>query len=118
MVRLVAKDAIPSSFAWPAQIAKGVSGSDALALLIPQDLARRLLPAEDFRTLMQYAHEGVPTDCGPDWSPAAIQAARAAGPHDIALLPENVTLMWEDIEYQVKAGFVSLISETQLFGGG
>jgi hypothetical protein len=32
-----------------------------------------------------------------------------------ALLPENVTLMWEDIEYQVKAGFVTLVTETGLF---
>ncbi len=86
-----------------------------MSLLIPQDLARHLLPAGAYKTLVEYSRCGVPTDCGPDWSRAAVEAAKAAGPHVSALLPENVTLMWEDIEYQVKAGFVTLVTETELF---
>jgi hypothetical protein len=89
-----------------------------MSLLIPQDLARHLLPAGAYKTLVEYSRCGVPTDCGPDWSRAAVEAAKAAGPHVSALLPENVTLMWEDIEYQVKAGFVTLVTETELFADG
>jgi hypothetical protein len=40
----------------------------------------------------------------------------AAGPHVSALIPENAQLIWEDIEYQVKAGFVRMITASDLFG--
>jgi hypothetical protein len=118
LISLVARDAVPDSYEWPAARATGKSGTDARSLLIPQDLARRLLPAEAYRTLVEYSRCGVPTDCGPDWSRGAVKAAKAAGPHVSALLPENVTLMWEDIEYQVKAGFVTMVTETELFKDG
>jgi hypothetical protein len=39
-----------------------------------------------------------------------------AGPHVSALIPENAQLIWEDIEYQVKAGFVRMITASNLFG--
>jgi hypothetical protein len=39
----------------------------------------------------------------------------AAGPHVSALIPENTKLIWEDIEYQVNAGFVRIISTSDLF---
>jgi hypothetical protein len=118
LIRLVAKDAVPDSYGWPAARATGRSDQDARSLLIPQDLARRLLPAEAYRTLVEYSSCGVPTDCGPDWSRAAVKAAKAAGLHVSALLPENVTLVWEDIEYQVKAGSVTIVTETELFKDG
>jgi len=35
-----------------------------------------------------------------------------------ACAPNNVELIWEDITYQVKAGFVWIITESQLFEGG
>jgi hypothetical protein len=118
LISLVAKDAVPDSYEWPAARATGKSGTDARSLLIPQDLARCLLPAEAYQTLVEYSRCGVPNDCGPDWSRAAVKAAKAAGLHVSALLPENVTLMWEDIEYQVKAGFVTMVTETELFKDG
>jgi hypothetical protein len=41
----------------------------------------------------------------------------AVGPHVRALILENAQLIWEDIEYQeVKAGFVRMITTSNLFG--
>jgi hypothetical protein len=40
----------------------------------------------------------------------------AAGPHVSALILENTQLIWEDIKYQVKAGFVCMIAASDLFG--
>jgi hypothetical protein len=33
-----------------------------------------------------------------------------------ALTPDNVDLIWEDIDYQVAAGFVRLVKARDLFG--
>lgn len=88
------------------------------SLMQPQDLAERLLPAEDFRRLQRFATEGCPTNCGPDWTEEVIQAARKAGPHVSACTPENVELIWDDIGYQEEAGFVRVIPESQLFPEG
>jgi hypothetical protein len=45
-----------------------------------------------------------------------IKAAMAVGLHVSALIPENAQLIWEDIEYQVNAGFVHMIATSNLFG--
>jgi len=37
------------------------------------------------------------------------------GPHTSALTEENTALLWEDVSYQVKAGFVRVVSESELF---
>jgi hypothetical protein len=84
----------------------------------PQSLAARLLPAETYKLLVAYSTIGVPTDCGPDWSTEAIEVARTTGPHVSALTPENVRLVWEELAYQVEAGFVKLIPEQELFRQG
>jgi hypothetical protein len=81
----------------------------------PQPLAQRLLPADTFERLFEFAIRGVPTDCGPDWSPEAVATARTAGPHVSALTVDNITLVWEDVKYQAEAGFVSIVSEENLF---
>jgi len=82
----------------------------------PQPLARRFLPADTYQTLHQWAHRGVPADCGPDWADDVIEAARTKGPHVSALTPENVDLVWEDITYQQSAGFIRIVPESELFG--
>jgi hypothetical protein len=81
----------------------------------PQLSARLLLPAQAYTTLVEYATQGVPTDCGPHWPPEIIAAAKAAGPHVSALTPENVSLIWDEIQYQRDAGFIKLVEATELF---
>ena len=88
------------------------------SLLQPQDLARRLLPEETYRTLHEFATHGVPTDCGSPWPLNVIEAAKHAGPHVSALLPDNVNLIWDDVQYQQQAGFVKILSATELFDAG
>ena len=115
--RFRASDAIQPDddmFTYPIDNAHGKSHSKSL--MRPQDLARRLLPKDLFLQLQGFCYNGCIADCGPDWSPEVIKAAAAIGPHVSALLPESATLIWEDIDYQVAAGFVKLISETKLFG--
>ena len=86
----------------------------ATSLMSPQALAKRLLPAGLYETLMGFATEGCPADCGPDWSEEVLQAALDLGPHPSALLPENVGLVWEDATYQSDAGFVRIVSQSTL----
>ena len=87
------------------------------SLMQPQPLAERLLPAEEYERLLKFAQEGCPAECGPDWDDDVIQAARQAGPHVSALDPDNLDLIWEDITYQQKAGFVSIVTADELFDG-
>jgi len=115
--RLRATDAIPlddPSFVYPIDTTHGKS--QAKSLMHPTDLARRLLPRDMFLQLQEFCYKGCWTDCGPDWSPTIIKQAAAAGPHISALDPDGVTLIWEDISYQVAAGFVQLIKDEDLFG--
>ena len=80
----------------------------------PQDLASRVLPASICETLHQFASEGVPTDCGPEWPQDVKEHALEGGPHASAMSPENVELIWDDIRYQEKDGFVHKVTEAQL----
>lgn len=110
-----AADAVPPNWTDPRQAANGKS--HAKSLMQPQDLAKRILPGDTFTQLNDFAQYGVPTDCGPPWPADVIAAAKEVGPHVSAVTPENVDLMWEDISYQVDAGFVRIVSEKDLFGG-
>jgi hypothetical protein len=42
------------------------------------------------------------------------QQAMKVGPHTSSLTPENVELIWDDIRYQEKDGFVRIVTEEQL----
>jgi hypothetical protein len=110
-----AMDAVAVDWIPPRDITIGKS--KARSLMQPQPLARRLLPANTYETLLRYSTIGVPTNCGPDWPDEAKEVARAAGPHVSALTPENAKLIWEEIQYQEDAGFIKVISERDLFGG-
>ena len=115
--RLRATDAIPPHdphYVYPVDSTHGKS--QAKSLMHPTDLARRLLPRDMFLQLQEFCYKGCWTDCGIDWPPDVIAKAAAAGPHISALDPDSVTLIWEDISYQVAAGFVKLIQAEDLFG--
>ena len=88
----------------------------AKSLMRPQELARMVLPAGDYEALCRLAEEGCPADCGPPWTPEVIQEAKKAGPHQSACTPEAAELIWEDIQYQVDAGFVKIVRHDDLFG--
>jgi hypothetical protein len=63
-----------------------------------------------FPTLHQWgSHGGVPLDCGPDWQWDLVLAAVARGPHCSALEPENISLVHEDVQHQVDAGFSKIV---------
>jgi hypothetical protein len=47
---------------------------------------------------------GVPVDGSLDWQWDAVLAAVARGPHHSVLEPDNITLVHEDVQYQVNAG--------------
>ena len=80
----------------------------------PQELARRLLPAEDYECLAKFATSGTPTNCGEPWPDDVIEQAIATGPHVSALTESGAALLWEDIQYQVDAGFVRILTEQEL----
>ena len=80
----------------------------------PQELAHRLLPAEDYARLRQFATTGTPTSCGEPWPSEVVEQALATGPHVSALTESGAKLLWEDIQYQVDAGFVRILTEQQL----
>ena len=60
--------------------------------------------------------QGVPVDCGENWSRQAIEEAVARGPHPSALTPDALQLFQEDIAYQVKAGFTKVVPWDKLKG--
>ena len=105
-----AKDA--SRKEMPAAAAQGKS------LLQPQHLAHQLLPANDFDKMQQFSTKGVPTDCGQPWLAEVIGTALEAGPHVSALTPDGANFTWDDIKYQVIAGFASIQSKAELLKQG
>jgi hypothetical protein len=112
-----AADTIPPKdplFIYP--ITKAHGKSTVKSLMCPQDVTQRLLPRNLFLQLQQFCYNGCPAHCGPDWTAEVIKAAMAVGPHVGTLIPENAQLIWEDIEYQVKAGFVCMIVASNLIG--
>ena len=101
----------------PAPVHHAKGKSEAKSLMRPQALARMVLPKEDYKALVQLADQGCPADCGPPWSSEVIEEAKKVGPHKSALTPAAAELIWEDIQYQVDAGFVRVVPEQELFGG-
>jgi hypothetical protein len=59
-------------------------------------------------TLRQW-EEGVPVDCGEDWTMEQLEAAIQQGPHKLALDPESIALIEEDVTYQVRAGYAQVV---------
>jgi hypothetical protein len=75
------------------------------SLMQPQPLA----DAHPFNPVMKAWRHGITVDCGPDWSWDAIEAAVTRGPHPTGCTPDAFDLFAEDIAYQVKAGFCSVM---------
>ena len=78
----------------------------------------RIMPAEDFVQLWRFATEGAAADCGEPWPKDVIDQALLAGPHVSALTEAAVELLWDDIQYQVDAGFVKIVPESVLLAHG
>ena len=106
-----ATDSALHAFQDPTSTAKGKSRK---SLMQPQELAQRLLPVEDYKCLAKFATSGTPTSCGEPWPDDVIEQAIATGPHVSALTDSGAALLWEDIQYQVDAGFVRILTEQEL----
>jgi hypothetical protein len=57
---------------------------------------------------------GVPVDCGDDWAWDTIVAAVEKGAHKLATTEESITLIAEDVAYQVAAGYAQIITWEEL----
>jgi len=99
----------------PDDLSKGKSITTARSLMQPQDLAIRLLPSGTTIQILRFAWKGCPVNCGEPWSLETIERAREQGPHVTALEPDNVELLWNEVTYQVGAGFVRLATASELF---
>lgn len=110
----VAGDSLAGPWVDPSRAAVGKSRS----LMQPQELAQRLLPADQYRQIHNLATAGAPADCGPPWEREVQQYALAAGPHVSAITPENAAVIWEDIRYQEAAGFVRVLPLERLLKEG
>ena len=84
----------------------GSPQGEPCSLMQPQPLA----DAHPFTPTLKEWRRGIAVDCGPDWSWSDIEAAVVRGPHPTARTPAAVALFAEDIAYQVKAGFCSVMS--------
>ena len=104
-----AEDRFPGS---PLTQAHGKSPS--FSLLRPQPLAQYFLPARAYHILHTYCYHGVPAECGPDWPLSTIETALAVGPHVSARTPDNIRLIWDDVQYQADAGFIKIVPLAQL----
>ena len=111
-------DAVPAEESEPGGARSRADGKlERVSLMRPQELAERILPQMEYEKLLEFATHGCPAECGPPWPAPVIAAARRTGPHMGANTPENVELIWEDIQYQVDAGFVKVVSAAELFDG-
>jgi hypothetical protein len=59
-------------------------------------------------TLCQW-EEGVSVDCGGNWTRDQVDAAIQQGPHTLALTPEAIDLIEEDVAYQVQWGYAEIV---------
>jgi hypothetical protein len=59
--------------------------------------------------LDQWHKEGLPVDCGPPWSKEAARVAAKRGNHVSAITLEAITTIKDDVDYQIKAGFMKLL---------
>jgi hypothetical protein len=62
-----------------------------------------------FAATLHEWEDGVPVNCGTDWSTEAIELAIEKGAHRSALNSESIALVTSDIDYQVKAGFARIV---------
>jgi hypothetical protein len=67
-----------------------------------------------FAETLQQWEEGVPVDCGEDWTLEQIEAAIKQGPHKLALDPESIALIEEDVAYEVRAGYAEVVDWSKL----
>ena len=92
----------------PVEVARGKKSTwpkKGKSLMKPLALAQ-LYP---FASTLAEWEQGVPVDCGAPWSREAIMCALQKGAHTSACTPESVELIDEELEYQVSAGFSSLV---------
>jgi hypothetical protein len=68
-----------------------------------------LLVLHPFEAHLKDWEQGVPVDCGPPWSNKAIQLAVERGAHPTARTPDAISLVHENTEYQVQAGFLEIV---------
>ena len=68
-----------------------------------------LVHTHSFYDTLREWESGVPVDCGPDWSREAIDLAIQKGPHRSALDSATMQTVHEDVNYQVEAGFSSIV---------
>ena len=64
-------------------------------------------PCVDFHPFTKTLHEwenGVPANCGLDWTWDTVETAVKRGPHKSALTPEAMSVMKTDVACQVKSG--------------
>ena len=88
------------------------AGKSSASLMQPSPL---LVLAHPFGPeLKEWSTNGVPVDCGKDWSMEAIMTAIERGPHPSATTPDAIKLFAEDITYQVQAGFSQVILASEL----
>jgi len=108
-----ANDAVehPESYLFPNEAAQGKK-----SLMQPQLIAANLLPAKIYKQIHSMAL-GCKAECGDPWTPDVIAAARKAGPHVTAHDTDNVELIWEEVTYQKNAGFIRIMTESELFNG-
>ena len=88
------------------------AGKSSASLMKPSPL---LVLAHPFGpTLEKWSNDGVPVDCGEDWTLEAIMMALERGPHPSAATPESIMLFSENIQYQVQAGFSQVVLASDL----
>eukprot|EP00978_Attheya_sp_CCMP212_P009590 scaffold22746_cov52-Attheya_sp.AAC.6 len=62
-----------------------------------------------FAKTLKSWEQGVPVDCGPDWSPDTCRLAIEKGAHRSGMTVEAIKLVHEDVKYQVDAGFSRIV---------
>ena len=114
---LKAKDAAPADWKPPWEEAPASEGKlIAFSLMRPTGLAKRILGAAQYESLMRFALKGCRADCGEPWSAETIQAALDRGVNPSAREPEAIEVLWEDLTYQQEAGFVRIVPSRELLG--
>eukprot|EP00978_Attheya_sp_CCMP212_P031577 scaffold119933_cov29-Attheya_sp.AAC.6 len=62
-----------------------------------------------FAKTLKSWEQGVPVDCGPEWSPDTCGLAIEKGSHRGAMTAEAIELVHEDVKYQVDTGFSRIV---------
>jgi hypothetical protein len=59
--------------------------------------------------LFDYAKNGCPADCGPDWSKEKILLLLEKGPHNSAMKKDAIRQLWKETEEKVKCGHARIV---------